>query len=1129
MMKGHLTFAMSWILVPLLVAPGELSAQGYRTELISHTTLAMAIGDLDDDGDVDIVSGGIRNLVWNENQGDGTFVGRTISLDAQEAQCVVMTDMDADGRRDLVVADMALNRILLYRSNGNGSFDRWFLHTNSGGVSGVAVADLDGDGDLDLACAAFTQNKVYWLRNNGGFSFTAIDVATGLTGVAHVLANDYDADGDVDLAVAVQTAGAYRLMRNNGNGTFTNELLANSSTPRRIVNEDVDQDGDMDIMYAGGGGLGYFRNTGTAFVQQSIFTYSGCRGVGAADMNGDGYKDLLYADYEEDDMRISAFAPGAGTFTGGGTALDTDLDYASMISGADLDGDGDMDAVCGSSFDIRIYLNNGGAFVRQPLNRITNDARGVCHGDFDNDGDTDMMAVGGLHMTWFRNDGGEKLTPLILREGPARIQVGGGQVMRTADIDGDGDDDAVFCERSGDKVSWIENTGAGNFVKRTVHFLNDAYSCDPVDFDGDGDMDVVASSMNDGAVHWYENNGSQVFTQRTVNTSYPEPYEVRALDYDGDGDMDVLSACYSNLQQVGKIVLFRNQGNGTFQAWEIDASAPGTTSVFWTDLDGDGDMDILSTMGDTDRINWYERNGSTFTEHVLAYGVGYATYVVAADLDGDGDMDVVSSALEDRTTDWFENDGDQVFTRHQLARNIVNPQFVGTGDINGDGTPEIYASCTETEAVHLYHRTGIVQQPVVGPEPMACHDLFFSEMVHMPGDQALALEIYNPRSVDVDLTGYAVRFYPNGEHTYDASMLTGIIPAGGTHVVVAPNFTTNIDDYADQFTNLWFDGSETIVLTHDDTPLDVIGKVGEYFEDGDYWFNNGVGTFYTVLVRKPGIDRGDADGTDDFLPDVEWIPYNVMDYGHLGDHDGPCDLVCTPVIEITADATVVCAGANVVFTALVADQGAAPLYQWTVDGVPVGTGSTTFTLLNVQADSDVRCSLVSDAPCATAPVVWSNLVQVEVSEVPAPVASIAGNVLTASPVPGAVYQWYLDGDLLQGAQGQSITAEEPGSYTVTATVAGCASPLSNAVEHDISTGVMLSGSHGFALVPNPTSGTFMVRTTGVLNSVEVWNGLGQLVLRQQGPFVEMGAVAPGMYHVVIEADGDRGAARLIVQ
>lgn len=1104
-------------------------AQGYETQLISHTTVDMTVGDLDSDGDIDIISGGIRNLVWNENQGDGTFVSRTLSLDAQEVQTVIMIDLDTDGHQDLVVADMAVNRILYYRNNGDNTFDRYFLYSNSGGTSGIAIADLDGDGDLDIAGTAFTQNKVYWLRNEGGFQFTSVNIVTGLTGVSHVVAHDYDNDGDTDLAVTVQTAGATRLLRNNGTGTFTNELLATMATPRSIVNGDVDQDGDMDILYSGGGGTGWFENTGVSFTQRSVTTYTGGRGVNIGDLNGDGYNDLITCDYEEDDLVWRGYS-ATGQFMTPGGILDTDFDYVSMAFAADLDGDGDLDIAAGSSFDLRAYINNGaGTFTKRFLNRYLGDARGIDRGDFDNDGDMDLMAVGGLYLTWHENDGNGAFTARIAREpSNGRIQLSGGITLRAADMDGDGDDDAVFCERSGNQVSWLENLGTGFFTKRTAFALSNAYSCDPLDFDDDGDMDVVATSLNGGDVYWYENNGSEVFTQHAVNTSYPTPYEARAHDFDNDGDMDVVVACYSSLQLQGKVVLNVNQGDGTFDDYEIDSNAPNVTSVYWTDLDSDGDKDIVYTTADNNCINWLEYTNGWFTEHILATGVAFATYVVADDLDGDGDVDMAATALSDRTTDWYENDGNQVFTRHELARNVVNPQFINVGDIDADGTPEIFATCVETDAVHLYRRTGITVNPVVGPPPTACHDLFISEMVHMPGDQALALEIYNPRSVPVDLTGYALRFYPNGEFSYDASMLTGTIPAGGTHVVVAPNYTTNINTYADQITNLWFDGSDAIALVHNGTPIDIIGKVGEYFEDGDYWFNNGVGTFYTVLVRKPTVDRGDVDGTDAFLPDVQWIAYNVMDYSHLGSHTGPCSTVCTPSVSISTTASGLCAGEQVTVNATAAAQGTTT-YQWWLNGTAVGSNSASYITPPLTANSIVQCVVTSNAACAPAVGVGSNVLVLPITDVPAPVASINGSIVSASPVAGATYQWYRNGSPLAGATGQTHTATQAGNYTVVATVDGCSSAPSNVVVYDLSTGIGNPGDASIVFAPNPVHDLLHVRTAEAISAIDVRDALGAVVVRTRTAPVDLSTVAPGVYHVTVRTTEGVHTQRVLVQ
>ena len=138
-MRPTISFLSAGFLLASGLCSISASAQEYRTELISHTTVAMTTGDLDGDGDVDIISGGIFNLVWNENNGDGTFERHTISLDVQEAQCVVMVDLDQDGHQDLVVADMAANRIMYFRNLGDNTFDRFFLASGTTGTATPAV------------------------------------------------------------------------------------------------------------------------------------------------------------------------------------------------------------------------------------------------------------------------------------------------------------------------------------------------------------------------------------------------------------------------------------------------------------------------------------------------------------------------------------------------------------------------------------------------------------------------------------------------------------------------------------------------------------------------------------------------------------------------------------------------------------------------------------------------------------------------------------------------------------------------------------------------------------------------------------------------------------------------------
>ena len=74
-------------------------------------------------------------------------------------------------------------------------------------------------------------------------------------------------------------------------------------------------------------------------------------------------------------------------------------------------------------------------------------------------------------------------------------------------------------------------------------------------------------------------------------------------------------------------------------------------------MDGDGDMDIVSASANDDTIAWYENDGNanpTWTAADIATSADGAKSVFAADMDGDGDMDIVSASVSDDTIAWYE-------------------------------------------------------------------------------------------------------------------------------------------------------------------------------------------------------------------------------------------------------------------------------------------------------------------------------------------------------------------------------------------------------------------------------------------------------------------------------------------
>ncbi len=152
----------------------------------------------------------------------------------------------------------------------------------------------------------------------------------------------------------------------------------------------------------------------------------------------------------------------------------------------------------------------------------------------------------------------------------------------------------------------------------------------------------------------FVNTYAQFDTQQIITTNAFAAHSVYSTDLDGDGDMDVLSASFVD----DKISWYENDGDGNFGSQQIiTTNADGAHSVYSTDLDGDGDMDVLSASFDDDKIAWYENDGdgNFFSQQIITINADGAFSVYATDLDGDGDMDVLSASWLDDKIAWYEN------------------------------------------------------------------------------------------------------------------------------------------------------------------------------------------------------------------------------------------------------------------------------------------------------------------------------------------------------------------------------------------------------------------------------------------------------------------------------------------
>ena len=339
---------------------------------------------------------------------------------------------------------------------------------------------------------------------------------------------------------------------------------------------------------------------------------------------------------------------------------------ALSVHAEDLDGDGDLDVLSASESDNKIawYENLGGGVFgsQQIISTLQVAPYSVYSSDLDNDGDMDVLAASRDDdmLAWYDNLGGGVFGSLHV----ISTLVNGVNSVHSDDLDGDGDMDVLSASQFDDKIAWYENLGGGNFGTQQIistqsNVAVDVYSAD---LDGDGDKDVLSASISDDEISWYVNLGGGIFgAQQIISTQANGANGVYAADLDGDGDTDVLSSSgYDD-----KIAWYANLGGGNFGAQQIitDLYAYAASSVYSADLDQDGDMDVLSSSCNDDKIAWYENlgEGNFGAQQIITNLYAYpasangASSVYAADLDSDGDLDVLSASRFDDKIAWYEN------------------------------------------------------------------------------------------------------------------------------------------------------------------------------------------------------------------------------------------------------------------------------------------------------------------------------------------------------------------------------------------------------------------------------------------------------------------------------------------
>ena len=252
-------------------------------------------------------------------------------------------------------------------------------------------------------------------------------------------------------------------------------------------------------------------------------------------------------------------------------------------------------------------------------------------GDLDSDGDEDMLAGGNTGIfTYYQNTAGAGVAPTFaapVNSPFGLIDVGGFTSPSLADLDGDGDLDIAVGLQTG-ATSTIFNTGTATapaFGAATSLGISGTFNgTTAADFDGDGDIDVL-SGNNAGNFIYRQNTAGRgnapVFAAAVTNpfglvgtgaASYNQP---TAADFDRDGDLDILAqtasgnfSYFQNTAGPGAAPVFAAAVTNPFGL--IDTGASGVQPGI-ADLDGDGDLDVMSSAGNgTNALQYFQNTES---------------------------------------------------------------------------------------------------------------------------------------------------------------------------------------------------------------------------------------------------------------------------------------------------------------------------------------------------------------------------------------------------------------------------------------------------------------------------------------------------------------------------------------
>jgi hypothetical protein len=378
---------------PLGLAPATL---GFP---VSFAPLEVAAGDLDADGDIDVISTGSNghDLAVLYGTGDLQLFDAPPALPTGNGpEALALASLDTDLVREAIVACREADSLAVHQAIPGG-FGSASIFATGVEPTDVAAADLNGDGNNDVVvCHAVSPDVRVRLGNGLGGLGSSTTFAAGAPAEGMAL-GDLDDDGSLDVVLA-QDADVGVLL-GTGAGAFgaATAWNAGSGGALAVAVDDLDLDGRADVLVAMSGdeAVSWLQGDGTGgFLAPVLTPLAGqvCD-VAFVDLEGDGVLDAVAC--VRDDARLKVLAgDGSGALVDAFTYPTGQSPWRMTLGDVDSDGWTDVVVAGDGGCDVTVLLGDGvGAFGPPSRFSAGGRAKDVALTDVDVDGRIDIVTV----------------------------------------------------------------------------------------------------------------------------------------------------------------------------------------------------------------------------------------------------------------------------------------------------------------------------------------------------------------------------------------------------------------------------------------------------------------------------------------------------------------------------------------------------------------------------------------------------------------------------------------------------------------------------------------------------------------------------------------------------------------